>query len=413
MRILFLNADPLVENGNQLINGGWTYTMVQALSNSDNIDVGVVFPSKDGKNIINSDIHYFPITSRQKGDIKMKFMSLIPFQRKKILKQKDEEHTKKVLEKVNQFKPDIIHIWGSECNNGLISTVTNIPCVLHIQGYYNPIMDNNLPFGVSHISMIKAFRLNMIKTIKYYRSICWSKYVAEREKIICSNVTYVMGRTNWDENISKVLCPQARYFYCSEMLRPLFTNSVKWKYKNSNRLIIQSSIGTPLYKGHDVILRTAKIIKNIWGDNFEWNLYGVNNINIAERLTNIRAKDVNIICKGRVSGEDICKGLLMCDVYCHLSHIENSPNAVCEAQYLGVPVVATDTGGTSTLLKNDSGILIPINDAYQAAQLIKEIKINKALAESLNQHEIQESYKRHSPNDIIKGLISAYKEILR
>lgn len=34
------------------------------------------------------------------------------------------------------------------------------------------------------------------------------------------------------------------------------------------------------------------------------------------------------------------------------SHIENSPNNLCEAMILGMPCIATDAGGTSTLLSN-------------------------------------------------------------
>ena len=35
---------------------------------------------------------------------------------------------------INQFKPDVIHIFGTESSFGLIQENINIPCVVHIQG---------------------------------------------------------------------------------------------------------------------------------------------------------------------------------------------------------------------------------------------------------------------------------------
>jgi len=43
----------------------------------------------------------------------------------------------------------------------------------------------------------------------------------------------------------------------------------------------------------------------------------------------------------------------------HPSYIDNSPNSICEAQILGLPVVATNVGGVESLIENGkTGLLI-------------------------------------------------------
>lgn len=59
------------------------------------------------------------------------------------------EHEKlaipQLLEVVNDFKPDIIHVFGSENIYGLLSNYVAIPLVLHIQGILTSIWNAYLP----------------------------------------------------------------------------------------------------------------------------------------------------------------------------------------------------------------------------------------------------------------------------
>lgn len=414
MKILFLNSDKLVENGNQLISGGWTYTLIQnLLQHSDDIEIGVTFPSD---RIVKSDmdrLSYYPILQSKKEKIISKVVKYIPFCSGYLDHRNDKVNTSLLLEAINAFKPDIIHVWGIETNSGLVSKYTSIPCVAHIQGILNPYYDAYFPPKWSKYSLINALFPNLKKIRLSFNAYKNFKRHADREKIVCSNIKYYLGRTEWDKNVINVLSTNPKYFYCSEMLRPLFITSEKWHYHDRDKLIIQSSISKNFYKGHDVVLRTAQILKNIWGDNFEWYICGVRDESVFERVVGIKAKDVNVKCLGKVSAEEIRDRLLNSDVYCHLSYIENSPNSVCEAQYLGVPVIAANVGGTSTLLENGSGVLIPANDAYQAASYIVKIKKERTYSERISRNAISTAEIRHSPNKIINELIYAYQNILK
>ena len=123
---------------------------------------------------------------------------------------------------------------------------------------------------------------------------------------------------------------------------------------------------------------------------------------------------VSIKILGRIdSASEIINIMLENDIYVHPSHIENSPNSVCEAMSLGMPVIATATGGTFSLVKdNDTGILIQDGDPWSMAGTILEIYRNNDRAKNLGERARKAALERHDPNKIVSNLINIYSEIL-
>ena len=56
------------------------------------------------------------------------------------------ERFKRIIE---DFDPDIIHVWGSEAQFGLVWKITDIPVILHLQGIINPYFNAFLPANMS------------------------------------------------------------------------------------------------------------------------------------------------------------------------------------------------------------------------------------------------------------------------
>ena len=112
---------------------------------------------------------------------------------------------------------------------------------------------------------------------------------------------------------------------------------------------------------------------------------------------------------GRMEAENIVEVLLHSDLYVHPSYIDNSPNSLCEAQILGVPVIACNVGGVSSLVENGvTGLLIPANGVYELASIIKNYKsypMNKFSA-----NEISHAETRHNMKRVVQSLIDSYKE---
>ena len=133
MRVLWFTNTPSLSAdylNNRSIGGSWIESLEAELSNTSDIELGISF-NLNNNNVksfkINNTI-YFPVNIRTP---KGKFQKLVSYWTKSI---KNENNIQPYLDVIQNFKPDIIHIFGTEGSFGLIIPKTNIPCVIHIQG---------------------------------------------------------------------------------------------------------------------------------------------------------------------------------------------------------------------------------------------------------------------------------------
>lgn len=405
MRVLWLSGNPALYKRKSMIDGGWIGTL-QGEIVKRGLNLAIAFPyGKDDAPSDGDGVRYYPLyVSRLMRKINR-------FTQKRV----DHIYIHKVLHIVDEFKPDIIHCWGSELCFGLIAKYINIPMVMHIQGIINPIVQAFLPANMSGLSVLKGVNFNpVIFYRKYLGPYLSMSYQAKRELDILRHVHNYFGRTDWDRNVTMLLSPSARYHYCSEALRPPITSAEKWSWHGGcrDRIVIATTISAPIYKGADVILKTAKLLKDSGMDNVEWNIYGVSEIKMQERFTCIKTPDVGVHCRGKVDAKVLADCLRESDVYVHPSYIDNSPNSVCEAQYIGVPVIAANVGGVPTLLADGAGVLVPSNDAYQTAYFIRKICAEQAFAEQLSNKEMEISKGRHDVSSIIESIMDVYVKMM-
>jgi glycosyltransferase involved in cell wall biosynthesis len=104
--------------------------------------------------------------------------------------------------------------------------------------------------------------------------------------------------------------------------------------------------------------------------------------------------------------------LLSSDIYVHTAYIDNSPNSICEAQYLGVPIVATNVGGISSLVIDGEGKLVPANSCYNMAYEIISLSKNIERQKTYSANSKKHARVRHNPKHILKQLTNCYDEIL-
>jgi glycosyltransferase involved in cell wall biosynthesis len=80
---------------------------------------------------------------------------------------------------------------------------------------------------------------------------------------------------------------------------------------------------------------------------------------------------------------------------------------------LGVPVVATNVGGTASLIEEGvTGFLVPTNDPYTAAYRINQIAKDDTLNHKIGQKSREVALKRHDKEKIVKELITTYYNIM-
>lgn len=414
MRILwFTNTSSCYKRGsaNCYNGGGWISSLEMELKKKANIELGVCFyagfVSKLEKEEQDGTIYY--LLPRPQKSVKYIIETIV--NRPEITTYKHEKlaiHA--IIDLVNDFHPDIIQVFGSENIYGLIANYVSVPVVLHIQGILTCYLNAFLPPFVSwHAYMWQSKSLKAIMR-KVSEKIAWQRNSVTEKRIIKS-VKYFMGRTLWDERIIKSFNPQASYYYCSEILRDIFYDSSTKRHLPETPLFI-TTISSQLYKGFDLVLKTAKALKDE-GVNFEWKVFGDVIPVIPEKICKIKHEDVNVSLMGVASADTIKDALLCSTAYIHPSYIDNSPNSLCEASLLGIPCISTNVGGIASLIEDGkTGFLIPANDPYQMAFLMKFLSEKQDVNVEMGKRAKEMAVKRHDRETIVNRVLEIYKEIL-
>ncbi len=242
----------------------------------------------------------------------------------------------------------------------------------------------------------------------------WAQSWVEQEKRVWKAVNNYMGRTDWDYALTKIMNPSASYFHVDEALRQSFLNGIKrWRLPVDNKIRLVSTGCTTFWKGPDMMLKTAHILTKL-NINFEWNVCGRMDSTVkkvVEKREKLNFGDCNIRFLGYVQPDDLVDILCDSSIFVHTAYIENSPNSICEAQILGVPIVSTNVGGISTLIQN-SGILVPANDPWQMAYAIIELAANKEKCQALSDQGIRIANNRHAATHIKEQLLDCYSQII-
>ena len=133
------------------------------------------------------------------------------------------------------------------------------------------------------------------------------------------------------------------------------------------------------------------------------------------RLETLAAKlDVDITFVGEVEPEDVGKYYRDAGVFVLPSlEGEGMPNVVLEAMSWGLPVVATDSGGLPTMIKDgENGFLVPMRNsdllATRLTELLEESKKQTKMGRAARKH-VRESY---SWNWLIEELSIVYSKTI-
>lgn len=415
MKVLWFANTPCgaAEKLNLKLNtGGWLKSLEEELVKIKNLDLSICFywdkkidPFRLKKTI------YYPIFQPGNG-------SKIKRLYKRALRQDDDNNEiSQLLKIIESVNPDIIHIHGTENNYGLIQGHTKIPVVISIQGIlsaYTEKFFSGIPlttaYWYEYILPKLLFKSVMYTYDNLYRS-------AIRERNILSMTKYIIGRTDWDKRITNMLAPSSHYYVNNEILRNSFYGNTWQKSEFDTPLQLVTIMSDGLYKGLETIVKTSIILSERKIINFKWVIIGQSKssymVKLVERWLKVDFEELNIELIGSRTEKEIVDTLIESNIYCQVSHIENSPNSLCEAMLLGVPSIATFAGGTDSILENKKeGILIQEGDPYSLAGAIVDMSKSFSKAIEYGSQASIKSKLRHNKSDITNKLYDIYTNIL-
>ncbi len=335
-----------------------------------------------------------------------------------------------------QLNPDIVHVHGTEYiyNTDIISLLskTRSKFVVSVQGLMHQTAQHYCDGLPSNFEKINPF-VKFMGKVFYSDSIAVSKKKFElqgQQEINAIRITNnVIGRTEWDKSSILKINRKIKYFHVNENLRDSFYDSDQWCYEDCTKLRIFVSQGFYPIKGlHNLLTIMPRLIKRfpnitvVVGGQQAYTLnskildYGVDyffeyQAYIKQLIkVNKLEKYVNFI--GPLNQEQMKRFYLNCNLFLSCSTIENSPNSVAEAMILGVPIVASNVGGTGSLLSEGEGLLYKSLDSDDMYQKIVYAFENNILISNMAIKAREHALITHDRSKNTKDLLMVYDNVV-
>jgi glycosyltransferase involved in cell wall biosynthesis len=286
---------------------------------------------------------------------------------------------------------DLIHVHGTEHQCQKVAEKLGLPYVISMQG----IMDLYRPY-LPQKSFVWCF----------YRLLS-SHY----EKSGARSAKYFFCRTHWDQEFVCGLNPEAKIFFNWEIIRRDFFIDLFNPY--SRTLLFMG--GTNLFKGIREALRCFEILKKI-DASYTIEICGTGQWEqvakfIKKEYLNIKKEDVKFL--GLLKADQLADIFKRSLCLIHPSYMDNSPNSVCEAQVAGLPVIASNVGGVSSLIEDGkTGLLVKRYDYENLAKQVMRLTYDKYLYESISRNARTVARRRHNRETIVSNTLEAYRYIM-
>ena len=328
---------------------------------------------------------------------------------------------------MEDFKPDVLHIFGTEFPHTLAAVKAfHNPqrTLIGIQGLCSAIADvymADLPLAAQKKKTVRDIlkKDGLFEQQEKFRK----RGAFETEAL--SLVGHVTGRTDFDREMTKKLAPQAKYHFMNETLRSEFYSNT-WNIDKIEHFSLFLSQGNYPIKGLHYVL---DILPEIVEEYENTTVYVAGDVITAHGslrdkirlsgygkylLSQIKKHKLEDHIKfvGRLHSDRMCARFLKTHVFLCPSAIENSPNSVGEAMLLGVPVVSADVGGVHNLLTDKKdGLLYPKDKPKRLKDAILQIFEDDKLAMYFSANARAHAMKTHIPETNYNRLMEIYYEI--
>lgn len=333
----------------------------------------------------------------------------------------------KIWKKINdEFKPDIVHLHGTEYSHGLsyLRAIPEQSYLLTIQGIISKIAlktDGELKFRTKLFNRTLRENLRFNGIIENKKLM---KFNSRYEKEIINRVNYVTGRTDWDKAFLLATNTKLKYFRVFYNLRDEFYNCDKWNIEKAEPYTIYASVSAsqPLKGGH-IVMEALNVVKRKYPQ--------VKTIFIAPTDTNGKLKksngytkyinklikkyqlDENVEFHNRLNTKEVIEIMQKSRCCVVPSAMENASATLREAMDIGVPCIAAFRGGMVDLVQNGyNGFFFDYSEPEYLAEKIIQLFEDNELCNKLSKNSIKTAAVWHDRVKNIDDMIDVYMYIM-
>jgi glycosyltransferase involved in cell wall biosynthesis len=390
--------------------GGWIDGLRAALMDGDGLELGIACVSPEGFEAFSEGgTEYLPLanpsTSTRARRALLRATGL----------SRSLDYTEACMTAVQHFAPDVIHVHGTELTLGLVDGLTDIPCIISIQGVVADVVRHYLD-GVSRTEvLVDALRLpNTVRGVGLVPGYFALKRSVPIEARILAHARFFTGRTAYDRRVTELANPDGVYFRCDRVLRPTFYREMTPGPRESK--VVYCTGGAAPYKGIEVVLGAVSFLAH-QGRNVSLRVAGAVQNSPMGPILQRRARALGVADMvtwlGPLEADAVAGELASCGVFVHASHVDNSPNSLAEAMLRAVPCIASSVGGIPSMVDDGvDGLLFEKGDAEALAAAIDRVLADSGLAAQLGAAARRRAVERHAPQTIATATRRMYEDVL-
>lgn len=341
----------------------------------------------------------------------------------------DSAMEKRFMDILEDFKPDMVHIFGTEFPHTLAMVKAfGRPerTLIGIQGLCYACAAAYMADLPERVINRRTFR-DRIKKDSISEQQEKFRIRGEREKEALKSVCNITGRTQFDRRETDRINPKADYFFMNETMRAPFYSGEWEAEKCIPHSIFLSQGDYPLKGFHYVLQAMPKILESYpdacvyvagsnivnyetWKDKIKISSYG----KYLRELIKAGKLEKHVFMLGKLTAQEMKEQFLRSSLYLCPSSLENSPNSLGEAMLLGVPVAAADVGGIKSLMEDEKeGLLYEAGNVDQLARSV--IRMWKEPEETMKRAKAarKRAYITHDGDANYRRMLEIYREICK
>jgi len=325
------------------------------------------------------------------------------------------------FELVQSFKPEIIHIWGSENPFKMLPFDDKLPGikVLAIQGVLSSIPKYCLPWFTTRqiISMYGIREFLKGDSVVSLKKSFEKEAAIEAQMILKSDI--ILTQSEWVESQILAISPDKKYFRIRRILRQQFWQAKKWhEFEHVKPIIFTSSFGYTS-KALWILIQALPIVQRLFptvelriaGAIGRTDFLGEGYLRFLLRY--IKKNNLNVTWVGKLSAAELISELQSASVYVNPSNVESYSNALAEAMIIGTPTVVSYAGAMPELATpNAEALFFAMGDYNQCAYKIVQLLSNPSLALQISKNAILKSEKFSNPEAVANEHLKIYNTLL-